>query len=79
MLFFLPFFIRQALKIIRKSQLSRQEYEMAILEAKILMEQKHPNIVGFLDLIDEILFNGSRCMMILLEYCPVNQNISNFS
>jgi len=52
---------------------------MAILESKILMEQKHPNIVGFLDLIDEISFNGSRCMMILLEYCPVNQNISNFS
>ena len=66
------------MKIIRISQLSTREYEMAILEAKILMEQNHPNVVGFFDLIDDIVFSLSRCMMILLEYCPVNNRNFKF-
>ena len=58
--------------------LSENEYRLAISEANILKEQSHPNIVKFFGLIDDILFNGSRSMMILLEYCPVNQNFLIF-
>jgi serine/threonine protein kinase len=75
---FYTFFKRKALKIIRINQLSTQEYEMAKLEANILKKHKHPNIVEFFDFFEDFSFNGSHCMAMLHEYCPVNQKNFKF-
>jgi serine/threonine protein kinase len=72
------FLKRKALKIIRISQLSTKELEMTRLEANILKERPHPNIVEFFGFFEEVSFENSRCIMILLEYCPVNQKNFKF-
>lgn len=55
----------------RLNLLSEYEHKCAIKEAKILKEQKHPNVVECFDIFEDS-FGGSQCLMILLEYCPVN-------
>jgi hypothetical protein len=50
---------------------SQKELDSAALEANIQIENWHPNIVKCYEIF-EGLFSNSQCLMIVLEYFPVN-------
>ena len=53
------------------SFLRPKEIQGAHLEANILIKEKNPKIVECFEIFEDS-FGGSKCLMILLEYCPVN-------
>ena len=77
MLLFSFFLQSRALKIVRLSRLNQKEFDRAYLEEHLLIKQHHPYIVECYDIF-EGLFSNSQCLMIVLEYCPVNLKLNTF-
>ena len=49
---------------------------MALLEAEKLKNLRHPNLVQFDGYVEEV-FDGSQCLLMLCEYCPVSNYFLN--
>ena len=56
--------------MVKTSKLTENEFECAKREANILIGHPNPYFIKCEGFFEEI-FEGSRCFMILFEYCPV--------